>query len=174
MPGALAPDPRSVDTDLLHFSHLLGQPPIPWGRGRPTPPPGTGPPGLFTSRPGRPWGTFCEGRYEPTPAAGVSRRCTVRWNLLRRALPRRCHRIGSICSRNFVRFSALTMNDAVGTREGRRRQKPGHTRHRAFPRLAPRCGHHHHRAEGEAASGDSSARSTAIPLGCLGLRSTLP
>ena len=41
-------------------------------------------------------------------------------------------------------------------------------------RLAPRRGHHHHRAEGEAASGDSSARSTAIPLGCPGLRSTLP
>ena len=28
--------PSAGDTDLLHFSHLLGQPPIPQGRGRPT------------------------------------------------------------------------------------------------------------------------------------------
>src|SRR5262249_57586891 len=28
MPGRLAPNPRPVDTDLRHFSHLLGQPPI--------------------------------------------------------------------------------------------------------------------------------------------------
>src|SRR5712691_12184048 len=138
MPGALAPDPRSVDTDLLHFSHLLGQPPIPWGRERPTPPPGE--PvlrGRLRADPAVPGETFCEGRYEPPPAAGVTRRWTVRWNLLRRALPRRCHRIGSICSRNLVRFSALTMNDPVGTREGRRRQKPGRTRHRAFPGWHP-------------------------------------
>ena len=45
----------------------------------------------------------------------------------------RCRGIGGICSRSLVRFSALTMNDPVGTREGRRRQKPGYTRHRAFP-----------------------------------------
>src|SRR6516165_10281812 len=76
MPGALAPDPRPVDTDLLHFSHLLGQPPIPQGRGRPT----------LGSRPSRgrlqetrsSVGTFCEGRYEPPPAVGVTQRCTCR------------------------------------------------------------------------------------------------
>jgi hypothetical protein len=34
MPGALAPDPRPVLTDLLHCSHLPGQPPIPWARRR--------------------------------------------------------------------------------------------------------------------------------------------
>ena len=28
MPGALAPNPRPVDTDPLHCFHLLGQPPI--------------------------------------------------------------------------------------------------------------------------------------------------
>ncbi len=50
--------------------------------------------GPLTARPGRPWGLFCEGRYEPPPAVGVTRRCTARWNLLRRALARRCHRIG--------------------------------------------------------------------------------
>src|SRR5215471_10457432 len=60
--------------------------PDPWG---------TGPPGPFTGRPGRLWGLFCEGRYEPPPAAGIIRRCTARWNLLRRALPPRCHRIGA-------------------------------------------------------------------------------
>jgi hypothetical protein len=138
MPGALAPNPRPVDTDLLHFSHLLGQPPIPWGRGRPAPSLGNRPSG---------------GRLRADPAVlgdcsprdDMSRRlrgaspegALVRWNLLRRALPRRCHRIGNICWRSRVRSSALTMNDAVGTREGRRRQKPGHTRHRAFPGWRP-------------------------------------
>ena len=34
--------------------------------------------GPFTGRPGRRWGLFCEGRYEPTPAVGVTQRCTCR------------------------------------------------------------------------------------------------
>ena len=133
--GARA-EPSAGGYGSAPLSHLLGQPPIPWGQGRATPPLGTDLRGPFTSRPGRPWGLFSEGRYEPPPAWGVTRRCTVRCNLLRRAHHERA--TGSEASaRNLVRFSALTMNDAAGTREGRRRQKPGHPRHRAFPGWHP-------------------------------------
>ena len=59
MPGRLVPDPLLVNTDALHC-HLLDQPPCP------------GPVNEALVMFGD-W--FFEGRYEPPPQWGVTRRC---------------------------------------------------------------------------------------------------
>src|SRR5215471_16553247 len=76
MPGTLTPGPGPVDTDLRHFPHLLASHPSrrdeggqPWG---------AGPPGAVYGQARSSVGLFCEGRYEPPPAVGVTQRCTCR------------------------------------------------------------------------------------------------
>ena len=100
-----APGRRPLDTDLPHC-HLLGRPPRP---------------AAGIKGPGRVGDWFSEGRYEPAPRVGVTRKCACGWNLPRRPLARQCRRASGAPE---LMLGALTL---TGTRPQPRQPRSSST-----------------------------------------------